>query len=263
MNAAIYARKSTDQSDVTDEAKSVTRQIEHAKAYAAAKGFAVAEEHIYVDDAVSGAEFEKRPGLARLMNALRPRPPFRVLVVSEESRIGREQIETAYVLKQIIIAGVRVFDYLKDRELVLDSPTDKVMLSLTTFADELEREKARQRTTDALLRKAKAGHVTAAWCSATRTGRSSVTTGGGPTSSASFTRRKPPWSGGSSRCALPVSASDASRSPSTTKASPRRFRAGVAVRDRGRRPASVRSSIATSIAGSSSGGGRGNATGGG
>ena len=30
-----------------------------------------------------------------------------------------------------------------DRERTLDSPTDKIMLSLTTFADELEREKAR------------------------------------------------------------------------------------------------------------------------
>jgi len=34
------------------------------------------------------------------------------------------------------------------------------MLSLTTYADELEREKASQRTYDAMLRKAKAGHVT-------------------------------------------------------------------------------------------------------
>ena len=34
------------------------------------------------------------------------------------------------------------------------------MLSLTAFADELEREKARQRTYDAMQRKAKAGHVT-------------------------------------------------------------------------------------------------------
>ena len=39
-------------------------------------------------------------------------------------------------------------------------PTDKIMLSLTAFADELEREKARQRTYDAMIRKAKAGHVT-------------------------------------------------------------------------------------------------------
>jgi DNA invertase Pin-like site-specific DNA recombinase len=42
----------------------------------------------------------------------------------------------------------------------LDSPTDKIMLSLTAFADELEREKARQRTYDAMARKARAGHVT-------------------------------------------------------------------------------------------------------
>ena len=38
------------------------------------------------------------------------------------------------------------------------------MLSLTAFADELEREKARQRTYDAMLRKASAGHVTGGAC---------------------------------------------------------------------------------------------------
>jgi len=43
-------------------------------------------------------------------------------------------------------AGVRIFFYLEDRERTLDSPTDKIMMSLTAFADELEREKARQRT---------------------------------------------------------------------------------------------------------------------
>jgi DNA invertase Pin-like site-specific DNA recombinase len=37
---------------------------------------------------------------------------------------------------------------------------DKVMLSLTNFAAEMEREKGRQRTYDAMLRKAKALHVT-------------------------------------------------------------------------------------------------------
>ena len=36
--AAVCARKSTDQSGVTDEAKSVCRQIEHAHSYAARKG---------------------------------------------------------------------------------------------------------------------------------------------------------------------------------------------------------------------------------
>jgi DNA invertase Pin-like site-specific DNA recombinase len=77
-----------------------------------------------------------------------------------EARLGREAIETAYALKQLVQAGVRVFFYLEDRERTLDSPTDKIMLSLTAFADEFERDKARQRTYDAMQRKARNGHVT-------------------------------------------------------------------------------------------------------
>ena len=73
------------------------------------------------------------------MAALKPRPPFQVLIMSEESRLGREAIETAYALKQLITAGVRVFFYLEDRERTLDSPTDKLLMSVTAFADELER----------------------------------------------------------------------------------------------------------------------------
>ena len=160
MTAAIYARKSTDQSAVADEAKSVRRQVEHARAYAVRRGWTVDERFVFVDDGISGAEFSKRPGFVRLMNVLRPRPPFDVLIMSEESRLGREAIETAYALKQLITAGVRLFFYLEDRERTLESPTDKVMMSITAYVDELAREQARLRTYDALIRKAKAGHVT-------------------------------------------------------------------------------------------------------
>src|ERR1043166_5144373 len=164
MTSAIYVRKSTEQVGTVDEQKSVTRQIEHARAYAARKGWTVADAHVYVDDGISGAEFANRPGFLRLMNALKPRPPFQVFVMSEESRLGREAIETAYALKQLVTAGIRVFFYLEDRERTLDSPTDKIMLSLTAFADELEREKARQRAREAMVRKAHAGHVTGGAC---------------------------------------------------------------------------------------------------
>ena len=161
MIAAIYARKSTDEGAKDQDAKSVTRQIENARAYAERKGWTVSPEHIYSDDGISGAEFVKRPGLSRLLNALDQRPrPFDVLVMGEESRLGREQIETSYILKRLTDAGVRVFLYLEDRERTLDSAMDKVMLSLTNFGAELEREKASQRTYDAMLRKAKALHVT-------------------------------------------------------------------------------------------------------
>jgi site-specific DNA recombinase len=160
MIAAIYARKSTDQTGVADDQKSVARQVERATAYAAAKGWRTDDACVFVDDGISGAEFANRPGFLRLMNALKPRPPFHVLIMSEESRLGRESIETAYALKQLVQAGVRVFFYLEDRERTLDSPIEKIMMQLTGFADELEREKARQRTYDAMARKAQHGHVT-------------------------------------------------------------------------------------------------------
>jgi site-specific DNA recombinase len=124
MVAAIYGRKSSEQHGVADEQRSVTRQIEHARAYAQRKGWTVADEHVYVDDGISGAEFSNRPGFVRLMNALKPRPPFQVLVMSEESRLGREAIETMGALKQIITAGVRVCFYLEDREIALGTMAD-------------------------------------------------------------------------------------------------------------------------------------------
>jgi DNA invertase Pin-like site-specific DNA recombinase len=53
-----------------------------------------AEEHIYVDDGISGAEFERRPGLLRLMNAAddarkRRTSTFQVPIVSDLDRLGR------------------------------------------------------------------------------------------------------------------------------------------------------------------------------
>ena len=61
MIAAIYARKSTEQNGVADLEKSVTRQVDHARAYALRKGWTVADGYVYVDDGISGAEFKRRP----------------------------------------------------------------------------------------------------------------------------------------------------------------------------------------------------------
>src|SRR5262249_13325103 len=97
---AIYARKSTEQS-VPDEERSVTRQIDLGRAYAASQGWTVDPAHVYVDGGISGAEFEGRPGLMALLAALKPRAAFDVLVVYDKDRIGREQFETSYLLKKI------------------------------------------------------------------------------------------------------------------------------------------------------------------
>ena len=65
MQAAIYARKSTDQTGVSDDQRSVTRQVEHARAYATVKGWTVSDDHVFIDDNVSGAEFANRPDYMR------------------------------------------------------------------------------------------------------------------------------------------------------------------------------------------------------
>src|SRR5712692_9078112 len=157
--AAVYARKSTDQA-VADEEKSVTRQVELAIACAGAHGFEVLPQHIYVDDAISGAEFDRRPGLVRLLNALRPQAPFGGLFIADKDRLGREQFETNHILKQISVAGVRIFEYQNGgHEVRLDSPIDKLIMSVSNFAAELERAKASQRTRDALQLKAQRGYV--------------------------------------------------------------------------------------------------------
>ena len=163
MTAAIYARKSTDQSSVSDEQRSVARQVEHARAYATRKGWIVADDHVYVDDGISGAEFANRPGYVALMSAVSHRAgsaPFQVVVMSDLDRLGREGIETGYALKQLVQAGVRVFSYLTDHEVELNDPTATLMMQVQAFAASMEREKASQRTHDTLLRKARAGHVT-------------------------------------------------------------------------------------------------------
>jgi site-specific DNA recombinase len=160
MIAAIYARKSTDQSDRGEDEKSVTRQIEHATTYATRKGWTVASAHVFVDDSMSGAEFVKRRGFLALMNALTPRPPFQVLVVMDQSRLGRSLDEVPFAIKRIADAGVRIFQYLSDSEVKRENAADKFMIHAIAFVDDMHRQQSRERTHDALRRKMLAGHVT-------------------------------------------------------------------------------------------------------
>ena len=117
MIAAIYARKSTAEPGVADDAKSVTRQVENARAFATSKGWTIDDAHVFVDGGQSGAEFERRKGLQRLLGALKPKPPFGVLVVSEQKSLGREQFETGHLIKQLAQAGVEIFEYVHGQSL--------------------------------------------------------------------------------------------------------------------------------------------------
>jgi site-specific DNA recombinase len=159
MTAAIYARKSTEENDKAEEAKSVTRQIDAGRAFARAKGWTVADAHVFVDDGISGAEFEKRPGFMAMLAAARRRE-YRVLIVSEPKTLGRETVETPYWMKKLSQAGVEIIEYGHGQSLIPKSPLDKVMGSVQAFGDEAHREQTRTRTYEALRDKAAKGYVT-------------------------------------------------------------------------------------------------------
>lgn len=161
MKTAIYARKSTDDNERIPENRSTARQIQHAKTFATNQGWLVCEEHVYVDDAKSGADFMRRDGLLRLLNSLKH---FDVIVMSELSRLGREQLQTSKVLADIQAKSVRIFFYLTGEELVYEKAIDKFLVSAVAFAAEVEREKASQRSRDALARKAEKGFNTGGSC---------------------------------------------------------------------------------------------------
>jgi DNA invertase Pin-like site-specific DNA recombinase len=122
-----------------------------------------------------------RPGLLKLLAALTPKPttyqqharrpaapPFQILLLTEPSRLGREQVMSAYTLQVIRSAGVRV--YVLDgpggraRELTLDTAQEKFLSAVAGYTDEVERERVAKRVTDAMRHRAEEGYVTGGAC---------------------------------------------------------------------------------------------------
>jgi len=71
MRTAVYARKSADDNERAAQDKSVDRQVAHAREYFGRKGWTVADEHVCIDDGISGAEFKNRPALLKMLALVR------------------------------------------------------------------------------------------------------------------------------------------------------------------------------------------------
>ena len=116
VNAAIYARKSTEQTGADADAKSVDRQVENARAFAATKGWTIREAHVYSDDAVSGAEVAKLINRQRLLGAVEHGAPFQILIMRDASRFSRRDGDEAFgELKRLAQRGVEIWFY-QDRQ---------------------------------------------------------------------------------------------------------------------------------------------------
>ncbi|MBS1157156.1 MAG: hypothetical protein H6R07_3080 [Proteobacteria bacterium] len=155
--AAIYARKSTDDSDRVAENTSVHRQIEHAKQFAEANGWTVPDHHVFFDEKTSGAEFKNRLGL---QNLVAERKNYKILIVSELSRIGREVDGTLDVMSKLKRANVSVYSYLTGQEEKNISNMDGLTMHFKAIIAEEERLNASKRTRDAMTVRARLGAVT-------------------------------------------------------------------------------------------------------
>src|SRR5690242_3628088 len=108
LRAAIYARKSTAQEDRDPDNKSVVTQVKEAREFIQKQGWSLAEEHIFQDDGISGAEFENRPEFLRLLASLpkKGKPPFDVVVMRDPTRLGRDARRNGYFLADILDSQV-------------------------------------------------------------------------------------------------------------------------------------------------------------
>ncbi len=158
--AAIYARKSTEQ-NVSDDAKSVTRQVDNARAFAAAQGWTVDDRFIFVDDGVSGADTRRLRARQNMIELIESgQCAFDVLIMQAQDRFSRVAGAEALVELKRLARHIEVWFY-ADRKKFQHGTFESETLGFLQgeFAAEFRRAIARK-THEAMVRRAQLGHVT-------------------------------------------------------------------------------------------------------
>src|ERR1700723_1987225 len=101
---AAYARYSSD----LQSPLSIDDQLRICCEYAKTHRFAFLEEHVYVDEALSGVGAD-RPGLGRLLNAaLSAARPFDIILLDDSSRLARITKDALTFFERLNFAGIRL-----------------------------------------------------------------------------------------------------------------------------------------------------------
>ena len=98
VRAAVYARYSSQ----NQRKESIADQIASCRRLAQDRGFVVLEQHIYVDEAQSGASLQ-RPGLIALVDAAKDKL-FDLVLVDDLSRLARDNM---YMYMLVTLANLR------------------------------------------------------------------------------------------------------------------------------------------------------------
>src|SRR5687767_8062897 len=94
---AVYRRRSTDE----HQAESLEVQVQNARTYIENNGGYLEDRHVFTDDAISRAEFQKRPGLLALLNAAKRRE-IDAVVCRDETRLGGDTFRTGIVVQDLL-----------------------------------------------------------------------------------------------------------------------------------------------------------------
>jgi site-specific DNA recombinase len=102
MRAAVYARYSSE----NQRPESIEDQVAACRRLASERGFRVLEDHVYADQAQSGARRD-RLGLSALVSAAQNKQ-FDVVLVDDLSRLARDNYLMLSVIAELHFEGVRV-----------------------------------------------------------------------------------------------------------------------------------------------------------
>src|SRR5690242_4356240 len=100
----VYARYSSDRQSPA----SIQDQLRKCKEFADRQGWVILEEHVYIDQELSGAGAD-RPAYTKLLNAAFRQPrPFDILLVDDTSRLSRNLPNTMNLMERLKFFGIRV-----------------------------------------------------------------------------------------------------------------------------------------------------------
>jgi site-specific DNA recombinase len=155
---AAYARYSSDRQSPA----SIQDQLRTCREFADRQNWVFLEEHVYTDEALSGAGSD-RPAFRGLIQAAASLPrPFDVLLVDDTSRVSRNVGETARFYEQLEFLGIRVMALSQG----IDSQSEQagVLLSVHGLVDSLYIKELGKKTHRGLEGRALLGLCTGGRC---------------------------------------------------------------------------------------------------
>jgi site-specific DNA recombinase len=104
LRCGAYARYSSDRQSPA----SIQDQLRMCREHAESKGWLFLEEHVYIDEAMSGAGADRPGFVAMCQSAFRTPRPFDVLLLDDTSRLSRNRGETAILFERFNFLDIRI-----------------------------------------------------------------------------------------------------------------------------------------------------------